>query len=66
VTIVQLSQALAGGCTWAFIDAADKASLAHALAAKANVSAVVLWYDPAQPSPWGDTGVCALTGLEAS
>ncbi len=66
VTIVQLSQPLTGGCAWAFIDPADKASLANTLAAKASVSPVVLWYDAAQPSPWGDSGICALTGLEVN
>ncbi|GFE80882.1 hypothetical protein GCM10011487_28820 [Steroidobacter agaridevorans] len=66
ITIVQLSQAMSGGCYYAYIDAADKASLSMALAAKSSASPVVLWYDPAQTAPWGDTGICALTGLEAT
>jgi len=64
VTIVRLSQALQGGCSWVYIPAGDKASLAVVLAAKATQAPATIWYEPTVTSPWGDVTICAVTTIE--
>lgn len=65
-TMVQMSTALEGGCTWGFLDAADKNALAIVLSAKAAGSNVTITYDNAAPSPWGAAYVCAIIAIEVN
>ena len=57
----QISPAMGGVCSWVWVDASDKNTLAVVLAAKTTGASVTINFEDTVFSPWGDTSMCALT-----
>jgi hypothetical protein len=54
--------ALQGGCSGVWLDSGlDKSAYSMLLAAISTQKTINIYYDPAQPSPWGNVAWCALT-----
>jgi hypothetical protein len=59
-TVFQFTTPLEGGCSWLFLDGSDPT--AQRLVAKG--AAITVFYDNTISSPWGDTTVCGVIGIQ--